>query len=415
VTITATSGSVMAQSVVTVTAPDATSALLRLRNITAGGTTAFVDGAWMLGGLLTDEWKSSDTFVQRIGIDQRVVPDNDNIVQSMLREIYRARSEARGALPALLASGGSATTIAQMYFVQGYAELLLAESFCNGVPLTDGASGLLVGGPAVTTASLFARAIAHFDSALAVAPAASVAEYSTRVSKARALLGTGQFSAAAAAVATVPTPFIDLSTLGAGENNKIWTLNASQKRWTVGDNVDPAGAIGNALNFASAADPRLPVNGTTLGTSPAGKGSDLTTNLVVQLVYGQLAATPLFNGTDARLIEAEAQLNAGNLAGMTAILNALRASALMPVLPTPANQAAGIDLFFREKAFFTFSRGQRLGDLRRMVRYFGRTDATAFPTGTFFKGGTYGTTNNFPASVDEEGNLVTTVCIDRNP
>src|SRR5205085_1027432 len=34
-------------------------ALSRLRTITAGG-----EGAWMLGGLMVDEWKSSDTFSQ---------------------------------------------------------------------------------------------------------------------------------------------------------------------------------------------------------------------------------------------------------------------------------------------------------------------------------------------------------------
>src|SRR5205085_6460507 len=118
-TVTATSGTGVGQTIVTVTVPDANSALLRLRNVTAGGTSTFTESAWLYSGLLTDEWKNSDTFSQRVGVDQRIVPDFDPLVQTMLREIFRMRSEARGALPGLISSGGSSTTIAQMYFVEG--------------------------------------------------------------------------------------------------------------------------------------------------------------------------------------------------------------------------------------------------------------------------------------------------------
>ena len=47
-------------------------ALSRLRNMTAGG-----ESVWMLGGLLTDEWKSGDTFLQRNETDQRTVQENN--------------------------------------------------------------------------------------------------------------------------------------------------------------------------------------------------------------------------------------------------------------------------------------------------------------------------------------------------
>ena len=39
-------------------------------------------------------------------------------------------------------------------------------------------------------------------------------------------------------------------------------------------------------------------------------------------------------------------------------------------------------LFFREKAFWTFGRGQRLGDERRLVRQYGRTQDQVFPVGS---------------------------------
>jgi len=39
--------------------------------------------------------------------------------------------------------------------------------------------------------------------------------------------------------------------------------------------------------------------------------------------------------------------------------------AVMTALVDPGNAEARISLLFREKAYWTFSRGQRLGDLRR--------------------------------------------------
>jgi hypothetical protein len=128
---------------------------------------------------------------------------------------------------------------------------------------------------------------------------------------------------------------------------------------------------------------------------------------------------------DARLIEAEAALNAANYAGMATILNALRAAppvlgpgntpTAMTALPVPATKDEAINVFFREKALWTFGRGQRLSDLRRLVRQYGRTQDQVFPTGTFFKGGTYGTDVNFPATDDELNNPAFTGCIDRKP
>jgi len=102
------------------------------------------------------------------------------------------------------------------------------------------------------------------------------------------------------------------------------------------------------------------------------------------------------------------KLKANDIPGMMAILNALRAhgrsrwgaatsslpsgvptvavvsSGVMPVLPDPANATDATTLLFREKAFWTFSRGMRLGDLRRFdssVQF--RTEDVVFPSGDF--------------------------------
>ena len=400
-------------------------ALSRLRTITAGG-----EGAWMLGGLLVDEWKSSDTFLQRNETDERKVQDNNGNVQGMLRDLYRPRTSAREAINALLEfKPQPAANIGQMYFVIAFAEMTLAENFCNGIPFGDASTGVPEYGPPISNAEAFQMALAHYDSALATTSATDAFTVSVKnavlVGKARTLVNLGRIADAATAVATVPTSFrLDATfSLNSG-SNQIWSLNTSQKRWTVGDSFDTRGVIGNAIPFASSKDPRIPVLGTSTGTSPAGRGFDGSTNFIQQNLFGRTDLTPIVSGLDARLIEAEAKINANDIAGMMSILNALRAapqvlgaisSPVMPALTAPADKEAAITLYFREKAFWTFSRGQRLSDLRRLVRQYKRPEANVFPTGTFFKTGTpYGPDMNFPITRDELNNPEFTGCTNRD-
>jgi len=87
---------------------------------------------------------------------------------------------------------------------------------------------------------------------------------------------------------------------------------------------------------------------------------------------------------------------------------------VLPPLVDPGTPDARISLQFREKAFWTYGRGERLGDLRRLVRQYGRPQDQVFPTGTFFKGGSYGTDVNLPVPQAELNNPSYTGCIDRS-
>jgi len=405
-------------------------AFSRVRTITAGNVDGD-DSPWMFAGLLTDEWKSSDTFSQRNETDQRLVQTNNSNLTPVLRDLYRTRTSAREALAALNEFKPEPTAnIAQMYFTMAMGELYLAEWFCNGIPLGDATGGVLTYGDTPhTNAEVYAFAKAHLDTALTNAPAgdgksfADTVRFSTSIAMGRVLIEQGKWAEAAAAVVNVPTAFQLRATFSlTGGNNQIWSLNNSAKRWTVGDSFDLSGRIKNAIPFASANDPRVPVKGSTTGTSSAGRGFDGSTNLVTQSNFGRTDYTPIVSGIDARLIEAEAKLNTPDISGMMAILNDLRTHAqnlgtvntpVMSTLATPGSQNAAIDLFFREKAFWTFARGQRLGDLRRLIRIYGRTQDNVFPFGTFFKGGEYGPDVNFPVTVDEQNNPAFTACLDR--
>lgn len=398
-------------------------ALSRLRQITAGSGAG--DSPWMFAGLITDEWKSSDTFSQRNETDQRQVQDNNANWTPIVRDLYRARTSAREAINALTTYLPTpAANIGQMYMVMATAELYIAEWICNGAPISEEPTP-----PQATNAEIYAVASAHADSALSTSTGTDAFSVSVHnaaaVLKGRILIEQGKFTEAAAVVASVPTNFQLLATFSlTSGSNQIWSLNTSAKRWTVGDSFDVTGVLKNSLPFASAKDPRIPVTGTTLGTSPAGRGFDNSTNFIFTTLWARTDPTPIWSGIDARLIEAEGKLNAGDFAAMTSILNALRVSPQnlgaittpsMGTLSAPANKADAVTLFFREKAFWTYSRGQRLGDLRRLIRLYGKAadGSDTFPTGTFFKGGTYGGDVNFPMTVDETNNPNFTKCIDR--
>jgi starch-binding outer membrane protein, SusD/RagB family len=392
-------------------------------------STQSADGAWLNAGLLADEWKSSNTFSQHQEIDSRSMALNNGEIASIYSAWQAGRGAAYTALDALTAYLPTPVYLGQMYFVLGFMELSLAQNFCNGIPLGRTIDGVAQYSKPYTNAEVLGTAITHFDSAFALIGSATDTASANlnnalRIVKARALVELGKFTEAAALVASVPTDYLwTFQYATTSGDNGLWNYNNSVKRFTVSDSFDAGGLIQNAIPFASAKDPRVPVSGTTLKSS-LGAGFDNTTQLVTQQVWPNRSdPLPFLTGVDARLIEAEAKLQANDLAGMMTTLNALRAaphllgaisSPVMAALPAPSAKDAAINLFFREKAFWQFSRGYRLPDLRRLVRQYGRTQDKVFPNGQFFKGQTYQTDVNFPVTTGELANPNFTNCIDRN-
>jgi hypothetical protein len=143
-------------------------------------------------------------------------------------------------------------------------------------------------------------------------------------------------------------------------------------------------------------------------------GLDGTTPQFTLLKYpGVDADVPVADGIEARLIEAEAALQAQDLGGMTDILNALRDLQGLDPLAAPGTFDEGVDQLFSERAFWLFATGHRLGDLRRLIRQYSRDQAEVFPTGSYVKGGSYGTDVNIPLPLEVENNPNSRGCLDR--
>ena len=396
-------------------------ALARLNVATSGGESLL-----QLGGLFTDEWNNGDSFIARQEIDQRIITPQNTFLDAANRSLHRARLSAQQAI--ILMRQYSPTSpgwqVAEMYMVEAYTENLAAEHYCNGLVFSTVTDGAEVYGLPMSTSDAYNRALAHADSGLALITGTTVDDVKIKsalqVTKGRILLNLNSPAAAATAVAGVLTSFQYLEYHAiTTTSNTYWNLANLAGRYSVSNNE---GGVG--LNYATANDPRVPV---CLGNDAACKligvtktvRDDLTGPFYVQRIWpARESSVPIIAGIEARLIEAEAQLKVANSAGALATLNAARATVtgLVP-LTDAGTDAARVDQLFRERAFTLYGRGTRTGDMRRLIRQYGRTAASVFPTGAWHKGGNYGTDVTMPLPLSEMNNpnAGAGVCTDRLP
>lgn len=358
-------------------------------------------------GMFSDEYVNSETFPDRLEVDRRNIDRSDNqIIQFVFGGLHVARTSARAAAALIEEADPGDTSLALVRSLEGFTEIFLAESFCSGVPESSLNGNEIAYGQPRTTANVFEAAIQAFDKALA-AGGSDLA----RIGKARALLNLGRYTEAAAVASAVPTGFVSRvrhSSTTPSQNNGLWSLSTNG-RVSVADRDGGTGVPYRTLN-----DPRVP------WTDAGRNGFDGTTRLYLQLLSPEIDSdVPFASGIEARLIEAEAALRSSDRATFFAMHNAARSTiGLSDLTDTGQTEDALIDMHFQERALWLHSTAHRMGDLRRLVRQYDRTPNQVFPSGSYFKGGTFGSDMNFPIPVEEDNNpntdALTEGCIDRN-
>ena len=384
------------------------------------------DGFVVSTGNMGDEIQTSDTFADRYFTDGRRQTETlGGALDGMYNSLHLARSDLTAAIKAWTAAklnpnAAVKDSLSELYTMRGVSENLFAEAYCSGVPFsTVAADGSFSYGAPQTTAQMLTTATASIDSALALATGTTY-RYFAQVNKGRALLNAGQFAAAAAAVAGVPTSYkytLYHSVATGRQNNGIFNATfQGGSRYTIGTKEGT-----NGLDYLTTpADPRVP------WTPSTRTGFDGTSrNLPVEQKYpAQGSSFVLSDGIEARLIEAEARLQGATQADRDAtfaVLNTLRATGLatpIAALPTsPATQDAAVDMLFKERAFWLWLTGHRFGDMRRLLRQYGRSQANVFPVGTLAlrPSDTYGTDVTFVVPFAERNNPLFTGCINRLP
>lgn len=276
--------------------------------------------------------------------------------------------------------------LAHVFAMSGTAVVQMAEDVCSGFPINHvSAENNSVFGPPLTTDSALAYGVTQLDSALTYAHDSTQFRDLASVVKGRALLDRGQYAAAAAAVANVATSFEFR-----GEGNNFAYENPNRYDFGFDNIVTADSEGGNGLPFVSAHDPR--VQNVNVGVSyfNAADSAYMTTKYTDYSDHIIIAT-----GIEARLIEAEAALNAGDPSWLTT-LNTLRESIGLTDLSDPGTTSAQVDMLFRERAFWLYLTGRRLGDLRRLVRNYGRDPNTVFPVGPALPSGQYGPSTAIP-------------------
>src|SRR5437879_8896762 len=405
-------------------------AVLRLAQAVSG--TQGPDALFLFGGLLTDEWRSGDTFIQRNTMDQRIWDPTNTFNAGPFRNLNRVRTQALLAIDGLRAyQPDSVATLARMFDFLAYTQVLLGEHYCNGVPLSGISGPEVIFGEPISNDSLFRLAIANADSALAIAGSDTAssrvkAARFAMVIKGRALVDRTDFAAAAAVVAAVPDTFrYDVTHSLNVNDNQMWALNASSRRYTMGDLEG-----GSGLPYVTASDPRIVTK-----TGPDGIfDSAFPITIIRQGNWGRTSNVTLASGIEAQLITAEAALQANDATTWLTIINSLRTnttlypapqtgftqSANLTNLAQPADSIARTNVMYSERAFWLFSTGHRLGDMRRLVRPttaggYGRAVNSVYPNGAWFKGGNYGDAIQMVLPVEELNNPNYHGCADRNP
>lgn len=403
-----------------------------------------------VSALMTDEFASAGTFTTRTATDQRdqFPSAQGNTSDAAYSDMHDARISALDAANALQDEGQTGSTFALMRALEAYSIVALAENFCSGVPLSTSVD-FLPGEPGQpqSTTQLFERALGLFDEALSAASGGSRTAHLAAVGQGRTLLNLARFDEAATAVAGVPTDFrweVEHSDNSSDQENPIFNLQ-DNGRYTVangeGDDssvtqIGVAGGTGIAFHHKDGdpsndvGDPRIP------WIEDAAGGFDSSIPLFYNLNEGTRSQPVILaDGVEARLIEAEADIQSGMFGAAQTKLNDLRedVTSIMfdrygaptghqyPVsaapedingeeqtldpLTLPANTADATDVLFRERAFWLFNTAHRLGDLRRLMRApYSRAEDDVFPSGSYMKGGSYGDHVNFWIPFDEVNN-----------
>lgn len=281
--------------------------------------------------------------------------------------------------------------VGNAYALQGYSILMLAKNFCSGIPLTDVLfEGDLLYTRGFSTEELLRTSIALFDTAYMYGKDSLPVATLARVGKGEALLDLGEFIAAEEVMRDISieaTYKLDFSaTQGI---NRFWTIPTNSV-YSLSQVVSAEGENGIVwiADTARHQDPRVRVTrnvDSTMYLNPL-KFLKFPTGAVNTSVT-------LADGVHARLIAAEAQLSVSSLNGdplWLRTLNEARASLigvggvrLLPDTVDPGNQESRVNLLFRERAFWLYLTGQRLGDLRRLVREYDKSPFEVYPVGFY--------------------------------
>jgi hypothetical protein len=402
-----------------------------LRAAAVGNFAAFYGGDYngsfhginLTAGMLADEFESARGGTEHL--DSRAQNEAVQPLSNTWAYVGQAHTQIIRAIKAVSQNGANpnangqskANQLGQLYALQGFVYVITGENYCNGAEFAD-ANDVNPTYTQLTDAQMFNAALAQFDSAAAAigssTAAADVAILNlVAVGRGRAWVDLNDYAKGAAAVSSVPTNFVYNVTYSLSSVvNDIYDWAYGTLNYGLADKEG-----GNGLPFVTANDPRVTTQ-RTAGTPTKRNGQDGLPHYVQTVFTSGGQPVPLATGVEARLIEAENALKANDAVTYLAKLNDARANggiAGLTPLTDPGTPAARVDQLFYERGFWFFGTAHRVGDLRRLVRQYGRAPNTVWPVGAYFKGGSYGNDQVLVPGQAERNNPGYKGCFDMNP
>ena len=333
---------------------DSPNAVLPIMNGVIGDYALAYANAIDIIGLFGQELQHTGSFPTwrevEGGIGTRPSGTGDQVYQNVSRAIWVADTAAvrfRKFLP----DAETRFELATVLMWGGFSHFMLADNFCEMT---------FHGGPAVTPNQGYQRAKAVFEDAVKVATAAARADVLRGAigGRARVKLMLGDYAGARDDARQVPQGFKLVALYGNNtrENNAVATNTTTLIRREAG--VHPR--FYNDAGFKS--DPRTQFR----DKGDTAKGPDPTRKFVEQLKYpARDTPIPVFTWQEARLIEAEAELQLGNAPVAVTLINQVRAASNIPVYSGPATAADVRALLIYERQAELWLQAQGLNDWRR--------------------------------------------------
>lgn len=329
-------------------------------------------GLYNAGAMLSDELVHVGTWVGLRGLSDGRSHDDWAEAQSRWGEASQARWVSERGIErvrSILEEGGedpsSSEHIARLMMWAGHANRMMGDHFCNAV---------VNGGEMQSNTVFYERAEDHFTEALSVAQAAGATEVirSAYGGRAHTRMMTGDWSGAVSDASNIPTSFqfmLEYTETGDRNNMFLWWGFERNETSVWGTPFAEWGT--NVNDPAEDADPRVRYDIARTSGGAVVKGGDNRRPFWRQLKWTAYADDiPLIEGTEMRLLEAEAALIDGDIEGAMAKINEVRdyhnanQDWDLPHVSADSEEEAW-RLLMKERGVELWLQGKRLPDLRR--------------------------------------------------
>jgi hypothetical protein len=371
-----------------------------IKNVADGAEGALhqsIDDVVVVTSLLGDEVESTSTWIDwedisegRLRGDWATTGSFSGPMNGLLQARFAAQSAAERIRTVLGASANTSPLLTQVSWVDGFADVVLGMSYCEG-PLTQG-------GARSPNTAFFTQAVTKLTAALTLAnglPAADQARWVpiVRASRARANLFAGNYDAALADAQAVPAGFVKNAVYAeAAAVQQSWTGNQfHQNRNRSGGlrrmyHSAVLGTFGSTYTtgyLRDWANPTVPDPRMALTRRAGELGVNNRFAYYGITKYNDRGADqPLLTKREMDLIEAEVYMRRNDYTNMAAKLNGLRTAVGLAAIPVPTTAAVAQNALLNERMAVLFVEGQRMYDLHRfnlVTSVLGPNRATMLP------------------------------------